>query len=202
MTTLAQPAGLGLTDERERTRQANARLGTVFFLAAEGMFFLGIVSFALYIRRQFATWPPPGTPTPNGTVLVANALVLLASAVLALVALRWVEVGWRWQGRAALGAALLAGALFLAGQLAEFTRLGGWSPRGDMFRTLFDTLAALHGAHVASGLLGLALALGVLWLARREPGRRGQVLLTAVTWYWVFIALTWPVLLVVLTVPA
>jgi cytochrome c oxidase subunit III len=193
-------AAVTALDERGRLAEANARLGTIFFLVTEGVFFVGMVFAALVIRNRFASWPSADTPPLNPGWLVANALVLLASGATAWAAERALRAGHPRRALALLTATLGLGALFLAGQLAEFTRLGGWQPRDSMFRTLFDTLAGLHGLHVGMGLALLAL----VWVfARRgvfSPDR--HALFTAGAWYWVFVAVTWPVLLAVLTLPS
>jgi heme/copper-type cytochrome/quinol oxidase subunit 3 len=194
MTSVAAPPA------RRDMAEANARLGLAFFLLTEAVFFVGLVFFALNMRGRFPSWPPPGAPAPDAALLVGNALCLLVSGGLA-----WMALGAWGAGRAGRACALHAAALvlgwaFLAGQVAEYGRLGGWQPAGSMYRTLFDSIAALHGLHVLAGLGLLALVLVLARPAGTWPGR--GTLLWAAVLYWVFVALSWPVLLAVLTVPS
>ena len=191
-------ATLPAPESRLRQSEANLRLGTVFVLLAETVFFVGLVFAALSIRRRFAAWPPPGTPDLDVPLVLANMALLLASGAAACVAMR------RWRrpeptaARRWLAVTAAMGALFLLGQLYEFQRLGGWRPLDGMFRTLFDTLAWLHGVHVGLGLGLLAVMWYLVWRGTYGPER--QALFAAVGWFWVFVAWMWPVLLAVLTV--
>jgi cytochrome c oxidase subunit 3 len=191
---------LSLVEQREQVSDANARLGTAYFLLAEGVFFVGLVFFAWFIRNRFPSWPPPGAPTPQSALLLGNVLLLLASAMLAVAAGRAAQAGRAGWAQLGFLAALATGGLFLFGQWSEYLRLGGWQPRDNMFRTLFDSLAALHGAHVAMGLVLLAIVFTLLRMGSGGSTRRALV--RASVWYWVFVAFTWPVLLAVLTIPA
>lgn len=191
---------LSLAEQREQVTEANARLGTVYFLVAEGVFFVGLVFFAWFIRNRSASWPPPGAPSPSTALLLGNVALLLGSAALAVAAGRAARAGRNGWAQLGFLAALATGSLFLFGQWSEYLRLGGWQPLDNMFRTLFDSLAALHAAHVAMGLVLLAIVFTLL--RQCASGATRQALLRASVWYWVFVALTWPVLLAVLTIPS
>jgi len=91
-----------------------------------------------------------------------------------------------------LGATLGLGTLFLIGQwmacqqmLAQGFALGGssWSAN------VFYLIAALHGVHVAGGVLALTLCVTALWLLRRFELRQIAIDLTA--WYWQVMGATW-----------
>lgn len=193
-------ATASLAEPHEAVTDANARLGTLYFLVAEGVFFVGLVFFAWFIRNRFASWPPPGTAAPNMALLLGNVALLLVSAGLGMAAARAERAGRGGWAQLGFLAALVTGGLFLYGQWTEYQHLGGWHPRDDMFRTLFDSLAALHGVHVAMGLVLLAIVFTLLRMGAVGATRRSLV--RAAVWYWVFVAVTWPVLLAVLTVPS
>jgi cytochrome c oxidase subunit 3 len=198
MTESTLPAGRPLRweDLPPRTGYANGALGALFFVIAEAIFFLGLVVIALSFRSQSASWPPAGTREIGLALLTANTgLLLLSSGTLRLAgrAVRGDGGVTRW-----LAATTALGVAFLAGQLIEFRRLGGWQPQEGIFRTLFDTTALLHGLHVAGGL---ALLLLVLTHARR--GRltvEAHLPLTVAELYWHFVTLAWLALFLVLFV--
>jgi heme/copper-type cytochrome/quinol oxidase subunit 3 len=173
-------------------------LGTLCFLAAEGMFFLGLVFVALSIRSDSVAWPPADAPALDPVIPLVNTLILLvssATAHLGGLAIRRGDshrlVGW-FAGTLALGG------LFLGGQVAEFIKLGGWRPWEGQYRALFDTVVGLHGLHVLAGLVLLAL---ILLRARRGHfDARRNVAVVAVELYWQFVTAAWLILFAVLLV--
>ena len=77
------PTGGGDDDGRDREPRRsgldNARLATMFFIAAEIMFFAGLISSYLVLRTGAAQWPPPLQPRLPVLVTGLNTIVLLAS---------------------------------------------------------------------------------------------------------------------------
>jgi len=189
-------AGATVGAPRPRPWLSNELLGTLYFLGAEAMFFLGLVFVALSLRRQSGAWPPAGSPPADLGLLALNTAVLLASGVTMLAARRAVARAdggglVRW-----LAVTVTLGAAFLAGQVAAFARLGGWRPAEGMYRTLFDVVSGLHGLHVLAGLVLLGVVLGRARLGQFSGGR--HVAVVAAAWYWTFVAAVWLVLLAAL----
>ena len=60
---------------------SNARLAILIVIAAEIMFFTGLVGAYLVYRLSARDWPPPGLPTLPIGITAANTLVLFASLV-------------------------------------------------------------------------------------------------------------------------
>ena len=89
---LPPPGGGGDDDDREREPRRrgldNARLATMFFIAAEVMFFAGLISAYFVLRMGAAQWPPPLQPRLPVLVTGLNTIVLLASSFAMLRALR------------------------------------------------------------------------------------------------------------------
>lgn len=195
-----------LPQDRGAAGADNGRLAMVCVLLAETMFFVGMVFVTLAIRRQNATWPPPGSPHLNPLLLVGNTAVLLISS-LTMVMARRALVGsaqrvepalpvhstlhskWlRW-----LVVSTILAFVFVAGQLAQFVNIGGWRPAESMYTTLFQVLAGFHIAHVLAGVALLAVVLyrGRLGLVTREH----PLAITVSEWYWHFVTAVWLVLL-------
>jgi heme/copper-type cytochrome/quinol oxidase subunit 3 len=178
------PTGSGLS---------NQQLGTLCFLAAEAMFFLGLVFVALEVRRGSAAWPPAGTVQPDLSLPLANTLVLLASSLTVHLAVQAIRRGDTRRLTQWIGVTSMLGVGFLAGQITEFARLGGWQPGNGSYRALFDSVVVLHGAHVIGGICLLLFV-----FAGAIAGRFSRAEHTAVSGtelYWHFVTAAWLLML-------
>lgn len=145
---------------------------TIFaaLLATVAMLFFAFTAAYLERRATIASWPHVRIPP----ILWANTAVLLLSSL--LLRMR--------RDRAAI----LAGLLFLVGQVFLFRALeadGVYLPTNPA-SSFFYVLTAVHLLHASGGILGLAVA-------RRRPGIRG---LCAAFWH--FLGAVWLYVLVVL----
>jgi cytochrome c oxidase subunit 3 len=189
-------------------------------LAADMMFFAVLVLF--FFARQagmrmdprnhelIGDWHPVLLPP----ILYLNTAVLLLSGLTMECARRRIfsEIDvleeWLGLGRPALrrtlpwvGATLLLGCLFLAGQALAWEQLTAqgfafdrWSTPASYF---FYVITGLHAAHLLLGVLALILCLCALgWLKRVEYR---QIAVDATAWYWHAMSLAWLMLLLVLT---
>ena len=193
------PPGGGDGDEREpspRRPLDNVRLAMVFLIAAEVMFFAGLVSGFFVLRLAAPLWPPPLQPRLPILVTGFNTLVLLASSLAmagAMQALRARDGVRLVRGLTAAGA---LGALFLAIQGYEWMRLiqYGLTVSSGAYGGTFYTLIGAHAAHVVGALAWLGETLA---LARRGRFLDGQTAVArACAIYWHFVVALWPVLYV------
>ncbi|MBI2357301.1 MAG: heme-copper oxidase subunit III [Deltaproteobacteria bacterium] len=180
--------------EREVPVISTARLALLMFLAAEAMFFSGLIGAFLVFRLGSAVWPPPFQPRLPVEVTGVNTVILLASGVTVNLALRAIRAGSiRYLTRWLLTTALLGG-IFLAVQGYEWIRLirfglGVWS---GVYGATFYTLVGCHGVHVLGAVLWL-LAVAVMARRGRFTARHHTgVELCAI--YWTFVVALWPVL--------
>ncbi|MBI4490614.1 MAG: heme-copper oxidase subunit III [Deltaproteobacteria bacterium] len=173
---------------------SNARLGLLMFLAAEAMFFAGLIGSFLVFRLSSAAWPPPFQPRLPVVVTGINTVILLLSGITMHLALRAVRRG-NLSGlmRYLLTTAVL-GALFLSIQGYEWVRLVqfGLMISSGIYGATFYTLIGCHGLHV----LGAVVWLMVVWMLARSgrftAQRHTGVELCAM--YWTFVVAVWPVL--------
>lgn len=165
-------------------------------IIAEAMFFAGLVASAWQIRRQATTWPPPGVPLPDRTLLIANTTALLISAGTVWAALRSLGRGHVRAGLVWLGVTIGLGVAFLVGQWREFVHMGGWLAGEDMFTPLFNILSGFHGLHVVAGLVLLGIALSQGLSGRFDAGSHLWARVSA--WFWWLVAAVWLVLLATL----
>jgi heme/copper-type cytochrome/quinol oxidase subunit 3 len=192
------PTGGGDDDDRDPLRPRpgleNARLATMFLIAAEVMFFAGLVSSYFVLRSAAAQWPPPLQPRLPILVTGLNTLVLLGSSVALVRALRARTDRALVVRGLAVAAAL--GVVFLAVQGYEWIRLVGYGLTlgSGAYGATFYTLIGVHALHVLGALGWVAIVLAGVRRGRYlEPHAAG---LRACAMYWHFVVALWPVLYV------
>ncbi|MBI2159380.1 MAG: heme-copper oxidase subunit III [Candidatus Rokubacteria bacterium] len=206
---LRQPAGPGLPppptgggDESGRGPAGprplfdNVKLGMLFFISGEIMFFGGLVSAFLVLRVAAPVWPPPLQPRLPLGVTSVNTLVLLASSVAMVAALRALARGDRPGLVRRLVVTAGLGALFLLVQGYEWTRLVhfGLTLSSGVYGATFYTLIGAHAAHVLGALVWLAVTVALAARGRFADGRTGPLRACAI--YWHFVVALWPILYV------
>jgi heme/copper-type cytochrome/quinol oxidase subunit 3 len=172
----------------------NVKLGMLFFICGEIMFFGALVSAFLVLRVSAPVWPPPLQPRLPLGVTGVNTLVLLASSAAMVTALRGLTRG----DRSALVRRLVVtaglGALFLIVQGYEWARLVhfGLTLSSGVYGATFYTLIGTHAAHVLGALVWLAVTVALAARGRFADGRTGP--LRACAMYWHFVVALWPIL--------
>jgi len=179
-----------------RTGLDNAILATIFLIAAEVMFFAGLVSAFWVLRLAAPVWPPPLQPRLPVGVTGVNTLVLLSSSIAVVAGIRALRGSRR---RAAVRWLELAGGLgglFLLVQGYEWVRLIGFglTMSSSTYGAAFYTLIGAHGAHVLAALGWLTVTL--LWLARDRFADGRMAAVRACALYWHFVVMLWPILYV------
>lgn len=192
------PTGGGDDDDRDREPRRpgleNARLATMFFIAAEVMFFAGLISSYFVLRMGAAQWPPPLQPRLPVLVTGLNTIVLLASSFAMVRALR--DRDDRGRLVRGLGVTGALGVTFLLVQGYEWVQLVsyGLTMTSGAYGATFYTLIGVHALHV----LGALVWLGIVFAGVR----RGRFVaapaagLRACGMYWHFVVALWPVLYV------
>jgi cytochrome c oxidase subunit 3 len=196
-----------------------ARLYLFSALAADMLFFALLVLF--FFARQAGLLMDPRTHRFTGDWLpvqlppilyLSTALLMMSSVAMELARqniFREIDVleEWLGLGRPALGrslpwvgAALMLGTLFLAGQGLAWRQL---TAQGFAFvhgatpaSYFFYLMTGLHACHLLLGVLALILCLTVLGRLKRVEFR--QIAIDATAWFWHTMVLTWLVLFAVL----
>jgi cytochrome c oxidase subunit III len=179
-----------------RPRLDNTWLAMLFLLAAETMFFAGLISAFFVLRLAAPVWPPPLQPRLPILVTGVNTVVLLTSSLVMIGALR---AGRRGDARVLverLAATAALGGLFLAVQGYEWARLihYGLTVTSGAYGATFYTLIGVHAAHVLGALIWLAVTLALAGRGRFADGRLAG--LRACATYWHFVVGLWPILYV------
>ena len=172
-----------------------AKVGLGVFLAVVGSLFALFVG-AYLMRMQVADWRP--LPKP-GILWVNTGLLMLSSG-----ALVWAQdSAERGDARAVRTGILLAGGAalaFLAGQLVAWRELSdaGYYLASNPANTFFYLITAMHGLHLAGGLVALGRTADKAW--RGAEPERLHLSLDLCAMYWHFMLLVWCLLFSLLLV--
>lgn len=171
-----------------------AKIGMVLFLAAEAMFFAGLLSAYLILRVQVVPWPPTGQPRLPVLVTGINTLILLTSGVALFCGGRALKkscnlclVGW-------IGIGALCGTLFLAIQGYEWVRLIGFglTTVKNIYGGLFYLVVGTHAVHLLAALVVLLIVF--LKAVQGRYTAAHQTGFVVFRMYWTFVVLVWPVI--------
>jgi cytochrome c oxidase subunit 3 len=186
----------GVSAAARRPVVPSAVLGALIFVAAEVMFFSGVMS-AITISR--AGTPPGMWPTAHGQLGIAAASADVATALViasgvALLGAQRLLARQAASGKWLLLAAIALGAAFAALQARGWLHVAGHGTTAGPGRVVsfYLLLVGVHTAH-AVGALG---ALGVAWvrLMRGAAARSRGGLFAAAQVFWYFVVVMWPIL--------
>ena len=173
---------------------SNARIAVLMFIAAEVMFFSGLIGAFIVFKLSAEIWPPPFQPRLPAGVTGLNTAVLLLSGVAMQLAMRAAAAR---QGKdivvRRLSYAAIFGTIFLLVQGYEWLRLVhyGLTLSSSVYGATFYTLIGCHGAHVLGALAWLAIV-----AVRARRGTAGDEAVQICGMYWTFVVALWPVLYV------
>ncbi len=165
-------------------------LGTVLLVAAEVMFFAGLVSALLVARANMTVWSVADQPRFPVLRTALNSMILLLSGLTLRRAAREERAsGWSQDVTRWVGITAVLGGMFLSLQGVEWFRLlrHGITATVSLAAGFFYLIVGAHALHVIAGLI----VLGIVGLG--APSRRR---LEVAVIYWSFVVLLWPVLYV------
>ncbi|MBD2462220.1 heme-copper oxidase subunit III [Oscillatoria sp. FACHB-1407] len=170
--------------------------GVIVFLIAETMIFAGLFLAYFTFRLVAPIWPPEGTPELELLLPGINTVILISSSFVihqADVAVKKNDVkGLRlWFGLTAI-----MGAIFLAGQIYEYSHLE-FGLKTNLFASTFYVLTGFHGLHVLCGI-GLIAAVLVRSLKKDHYSSEHHFGVEAAEIYWHFVDVVWIVLFLIL----
>ncbi len=190
--TMVRQRGFQLTENQHSvgTGLSNNKLLMWVFLGSECLLFGGLISTYLIYRSRFADGPAPGDifDIPFTSV---SSFVLLMSSLTMVLALSALQRGDYRNNRLWLLTTALLGALFIGGQVYEFTTFlrEGLGYTTSPFSSAFFTLTGFHGVHVSIGIVML-MSLYVSSMRgnlRRESAETVEI----VGLYWHFVDVVW-----------
>ena len=158
------------------------------------MLFAGLIGMYLVFRLSARAWPPADLPRLPLGLTTLNTVVLLASAVPVGRALGAIRRGESGSVARQVELTAVLGAVFLAVQGAEWTRLvrHGLTLGSGTYGASFYVLIGCHALHVLAAVTWLSI---VALLARRGVFTRARhAALEMCAIYWYFVCGLWAVL--------
>ena len=176
---------------------SNPKLAMWTYLASDCLLFGGLISTYLLYRNR-----PGNIPGLSGSPLRASELfnipftsmtsfVLLMSSLTMVLAVNSMIRGDKERTRLWLVSTAILGAMFLGGQVYEFTEFvrEGLGVTSNVSASAFYTLTGFHGAHVAVGVIMLLSA--AVYSMRRQLNAEAVEVLGL---YWHFVDIVWVVI--------
>lgn len=175
------------------TGLSNNKMAMWLFLGSECLLFGGLISTYMLYRGRQGTGPGPAQVFDIPLTSVSSFILLMSSLTMVLA----VNAAKRLDDkntRLWLMATALLGALFVGGQVYEFTVFykEGLGFTTSLFSSSFFTLTGFHGVHVTLGVIML-IALAAIIGRGRISGDKAEVV-EMVGLYWHFVDVVWVVI--------
>jgi heme/copper-type cytochrome/quinol oxidase subunit 3 len=180
----------GVPSHETSTGVSNEKLAMWVFLGSDCLLFGGLISTYLLLRHRFVAGPGPEDVFDIPFTSVSSFVLLFSSLTMAL-AVAAIHRGDERRCRTFLLTTALLGAVFIAGQVYEFTSFvkEGLGYTTNIFGSAFYTLTGFHGVHVSVGII-LLLSLFVMSVrGNLGPDRAETVEIFGL--YWHFVDIVW-----------
>lgn len=168
-------------------------VGTIVWLSSELMFFAAL--FAMYFTIRSVSIGE-GFPWPEAHLNVqfslVNTIILVLSSVTCQLGVWAAEKGQVAKLRFWYVVSFLMGAVFVAGQLYEYSQLvhEGHTLSHTAYDSVFYLTTGFHGLHVTGGLIAFLFMLGRTYAAKRFT-REQATSAIVVSYYWHFVDVVW-----------
>jgi len=178
-------------------------VGTIIWLSSELMFFAALFASYFTIRAVSPQLWDQNTALLNVPFASVNTTILVLSSLtcqLGVFAAERGQVGRagslldvrRWGLREWFILTYIMGAIFIAGQVTEYTTLvqEDVTLSSSAYGSMFYLTTGFHGLHVTGGLIAFIFVLGRTYLARRFTHEQA-VSAIVVSYYWHFVDVVW-----------
>ena len=184
-------------------RPSMVSVGTIIWLSSELMFFAALFASYFTIRSVSPELWAQNTELLNVPFAAVNTTILVLSSLtcqLGVFAAERGQVGRTgsmlniggWGLREWFMLTYVMGAIFIAGQVTEYTSLvqEGITISSSAYGSMFYLTTGFHGLHVTGGLIAFLLVLGRTYVARRFTHEQA-VSAIVVSYYWHFVDVVW-----------
>jgi cytochrome c oxidase subunit 3/cytochrome o ubiquinol oxidase subunit 3 len=169
---------------------SNTKLAMWLFLGSECLLFGGLISTYMLYRNRQGTGPGPDQLW-DIPFTSASSFVLLMSSLTMVLAVSAANRKDDRNTRLWLTVTATLGALFVAGQVYEFTAFyrEGLGYTESLFGSSFYTLTGFHGVHVSVGIIMLLAVMGMV-AKNKISGDKAETI-EMVGLYWHFVDIVW-----------
>jgi cytochrome c oxidase subunit 3 len=190
-----------------QTRPSLVSVGTIVWLSSELMFFAALFAIYFTIRSVSTQWPPKGDILDTKfdgaiTIVLVLSSVTCQAGVFAAEERRLHRSGrifqfWRWGLREWFILTFFMGAIFVGGQIFEYTNYvkdhfaghGGMTISSSAYGSIFFLATGFHAMHVTGGLVAFVFLLARLSRGRFTPEKVTSTIV--VSYYWHFVDVVW-----------
>ena len=175
------------------TGLSNNKLAMWLFLGSECLLFGGLISTYMLYRGRRGNDPGPAQIFDIPLTSVSSFILLMSSLTMVL-AVNSAKRNDNPNTKLWLMVTALLGALFVGGQVYEFTAFyqEGLGFTTSLFASSFFTLTGFHGVHVTIGVIMLMSLTGIIGRGR-IPGDKAEVV-EMIGLYWHFVDVVWVVI--------
>ncbi|MGQ0830905.1 MAG: cytochrome c oxidase subunit 3 [Microthrixaceae bacterium] len=169
---------------------SNEKLAMWVFLGSDCLLFGGLISTYLLLRHRSVTGLGPKDVFDIPFTSVSSFVLLMSSLTMALAVASIVRGDVR-RNRAWLATTAMLGAVFIGGQVYEFTTFyrEGLGFTTNIFGSAFYTLTGFHGVHVSVGIIMLMSLLVMSLRGNLGPEKAEAVEIVGL--YWHFVDIVW-----------
>ena len=178
------------------TGLSNEKLGMWVFLSSECLLFGALISTYLLLHDKSVSGPTPEDVFDIPFTSVSSFVLLMSSLTMVL-AVSAITRGDHSRSRLWLTTTALLGAIFIGGQVYEFTSFyrEGLGYTTNIFGSSFYTLTGFHGLHVTIGILMLLSLVGLS--LRGSLGQDKAETVEIIGLYWHFVDVVWIIIFTV-----
>jgi heme/copper-type cytochrome/quinol oxidase subunit 3 len=178
------------------TGLSNEKLGMWVFLSSECLLFGALISTYLLLHDKSVSGPTPADVFDIPFTSVSSFVLLMSSLTMVL-AVSAITRGDESRNRLWLTTTGLLGAIFIGGQVYEFTSFyrEGLGYTTNIFGSAFYTLTGFHGIHVTVGILMLLSLVGLS--LRGKLGQDKAETVEIIGLYWHFVDIVWIIIFTV-----
>ncbi len=172
------------------TGLSNEKLAMWVFLGSDCLLFGGLISTYLLLRHRSVGGLGPKDVFDIPFTSVSSFVLLMSSLTMALAVASIVRGDVR-RNRVWLGTTAMLGAVFIGGQVYEFTTFyrEGLGYTTNIFGSAFYTLTGFHGVHVSVGIIMLMSLLVMSLRGNLGPEKAEAVEIVGL--YWHFVDIVW-----------
>ena len=192
MSTVARPIDVESLPHSTHGPRSFAWWGMAWLIATEATLFAALIASYFYLRfRHGPEWPPGGIEAPTLELPLIMSAILLSSSIPVHMAEAGIKRGSQSRLRWGLLGGFLLGAVFFVMTLwIEWPeKLHEFTPRTNVYGSLYFTVTGFHLAHVAVGLLMSAWTQVRAWRGAFSEER--HVTVQNFTMYWHFVDVVW-----------